>query len=684
MSGVLQRLQKLDQRVIGRPRPPAPRGASRGGATGAGRAVLAVLLLVGYYVLAAAVIGAMVWLTVAAARGGSGAISGKLGVITAIVAVAIGRAVFAVERGSDPDEYGIPATRAEQPELWALIDEVSAELEVAPPDDLWLVDDVNAFVRQDSRLLGLIGGRRHMHVGVSLMQVLTVDELRGVIAHELGHYAGGDTRLSALVYRAGSTVGRTVLNLGPTTLLGRLFGLYARLFQRVSLSVRRRQELRADEGSVRVVGQATHESALRSAQAGAPAYGFFLNSYVDPLWRAGTAPADLFAGFRALLDDPVRQEQMAEIRADEGAPADPYDSHPSLAQRVAHVRSLPDRQPPGDRRPARLLLRDPDRVEQRLTSWLNGRLLRKVPEQLYAFTSAPDPAPYVAHLPGTATALSEATAAVDGGPEPAGLGRTLALLEQDRDVELVTQLTGDRRTPGEEGRREDLRNVVAGPVASAAAAALADAGRASWRFSWSGPCELVDAKGRPLELAARLVEALEDGPQALRPLLTKLRVPLGDDALPVVVRAPEQREGVIEVWPELRRGRRWYDGLVTPDQLLVVPQPRSWRMTLLRAASAQYSIGKERRRKHARQRISALLELPVHELVRRSGVRVVKWDQLGAVELRRGLANAWVLRLPGQGKPLDKLKADDLMAPEPEQVDALLRRLVGDRLDSNV
>jgi hypothetical protein len=479
-------------------------------------------------------------------------------------------------------------------------------------------------------------------------------------------------------------VERTVLNLGPTSVLGRLFGLYAKLFQRVSLAVRRRQELRADEGSVRVAGQATHESALRSAQAGAPAYAFFVDAYVEPLWRSGTAPQDLFAGFRALLADPSRQEQMAEIRADEGEPTDPYDSHPSLTARVAHVRTLPDRQPPGDDRPARLLLTQPDRVEQQVTGWLNGRLLRRVPEQLYAFTSTPDPAPYVAHLPGTATALSEATAAVDGGPEPAGLGRTLALLEQGRDVELVTELTADRRMPGEEGRREDLRNLVAGPVATAAEVALAEGGRATWRFSWGGPCELVDAQGRPLELADRLLEALEDGPAALRPVLEKRRVPLGDEGLPVVVRAPEQREGVIEVWPELRRGRRWFDGLVTPDQLLVVPQPRSWRMSLLRGATAQYGLGKERRRRHARSRVGALLELPVHELAQRPGVHALAWDQLSRVELRRGIANAWVLRLPGHAKPLDALKADDLMAPEPEQVDALLRRLVGERLDSNV
>jgi hypothetical protein len=43
-----------------------------------------------------------------------------------------------------------------------------------------------------------------------------------------------------------------------------------------------------------------------------------------------------------------------------------------------------------------------------------------------------------------------------------------------------------------------------------------------------------------------------------------------------------------------------------------------------------------------------------------------------------------VLRLPGQPKPFDKLKAeDDGVVPSPDETAELLRRLVGDRLDSS-
>lgn len=154
-----------------------------------------------------------------------------------------------------------------------------------------------------------------MGLGLPLLHMLTVDQLRGVIGHELGHYAGGDTRVSALVHRAGATVARTSEHLGPQTWLGRLFAAYARLYARVSLRVRRRQELRADAGSVRAVGREAHVQALVEVRAAAAAWDFFVSRYVVPLWQAGLAPQDVYAGYRRLLAEPTRQSQLDEVRA---------------------------------------------------------------------------------------------------------------------------------------------------------------------------------------------------------------------------------------------------------------------------------------------------------------------------------------------------------------------------------
>ncbi|HWH28667.1 MAG TPA: M48 family metallopeptidase [Mycobacteriales bacterium] len=668
--------------------PSAPLAAPRSSV--AGRAALALALLVGYFVLAAAVVGGLLFLTVQAfATGGSGVVSTKLAVFTGLVALAVGRAVFSVEQRGENVEDGVRVSRTDQPELWGLVDEVSAELGVPAPDDLRVVDDVNAFVHQDTRLLGLVGGDRHMGIGAGLLQVLTVDQLRGVVGHELGHYAGGDTRLSSLVYRAGATVERTADQLGRDTLLGRLFARYAALYARVSLAVRRRQELRADEGSVRVVGREVHGAALREVQAGAAAWSFFGDRYVVPLWQAGTAPADMFVGFRELLADPVRQLQLDEVRTSDEGPADPYDSHPTLTARLDHLSRLPDRMPPGDERPARALLREPESLERRVTEQVNASVLRELPRQRYAFAGELDATPYVAGLEGHAAALSRATAAVDGLGAPAGLGRTLALFEAGRDADLVTALTGDRRDLGEQARATDLRNVVGGPFALSAALALVDAGGARWQASWAQPVQLVDADGEPLEVSAALEEALDNsGVPGLRPALDELGVPLDDAALaPAADAAPEQdhTDAVVAVWPDLVRGRARFDAVVTRDLLVLVRQPKRWSTTLRRGLASQYGVGKGGLREAAGRRVRALLELPPEQLASRPDAHAFRWDDLPAVGFKGGLATAWVLLLPGQPKPFDKLKAeDDALVPGPEQTAALLRQLVGGRLDSSL
>ncbi len=86
--------------------------------------------------------------------------------------------------------------------------------------------DVNALVSD-------YGRRRVMVLGLPLIQVLTVSELEAVIAHEFGHYAGGDTR-QAWVYRTREKIGRTLATLRRGWRLLRLpILLYGRLFMRV-------------------------------------------------------------------------------------------------------------------------------------------------------------------------------------------------------------------------------------------------------------------------------------------------------------------------------------------------------------------------------------------------------------------------------------------------------------------
>jgi Zn-dependent protease with chaperone function len=645
------------------------------------RAALVALLLVLFYVLALAAVAALVALSVLAFRAGIGTVAGKLGFVTVLVALALARAVVAVERRSRDDLPGRPVSRAEEPQLWALVDDVARRLSTRPPEELRLVDDVNAFVTQDARLLGLVDGRRTMAVGIALLHCVNVSQLRAVLAHEFGHYTGGDTRLGPLTYRATATVSRAVDNLGPRSPLGRLFGLYADLVHRTSLAVRRRQEVSADLTAAALFGADVHARALRDVHAGAAAYDFFLEQYVAPLVERGVRPRDLYAGFSALLDDPARKAELARLLEDVDAePPGRYDSHPSLGQRLAVLAGAPAGAPdPEDGRPAVVLLADPEagrRTTDELLAHLPG--LRVVDD--FA-----DAAPVYAAGPEEAGAsVLQAVADVDGGPRPGTIGRALDLVEAGRGPELVVAVTRDRRTA--EDPVADVADTLAVPLAAEAARQLVAAGRARHRVDWGGPLRLVTSGGSVLDLAEEVHAALLQ-PQslaALRASLTAQGVRL-DAAPPPTAGLAARRDAVQLVLPAMRvlgaRGVR-VDLLMTDEALLAVqyagPAGR------VRAVVRAYREPDDHDEvlAAAAARLEPVADADPEELASRPEVTRFVWDDLHSVVLgrsRKGRAYALAVRTAEDGDPVTYTTGDG-----PVHQDEVLERLVvalgGDRV----
>src|SRR6185369_2772589 len=140
---------------------------------------------------------------------------------------------------------------------------------------------------------------------------------------------------------------------------------YGRLYLLVEAAVSRRQELEADQLSVRVAGRATAQATLRELPVLNAAWGFYSRSYVQPGWEAGYAPlsADFFGGFQRLLA--ARANELAELRT-EAPPEEQsrWDSHPSVAVRVAAMDAMPDQPVPVDTRPATDLVPRFDRAAE--------------------------------------------------------------------------------------------------------------------------------------------------------------------------------------------------------------------------------------------------------------------------------------------------------------------------------
>ena len=140
------------------------------------------------------------------------------------------------------------------------------------PHDVYVVADVNAAVDHVGGWMG-IGSRPVMMLGLPLIAVLTVSELRGVIAHEFGHYVGGETRLSSVIYRTREGIGRTIHTLEGSvhwTTQGMRFPFiwYAEMYMRLTQAQSRQHELEADRVAAGIAGGTSMESALVTIHVG--------------------------------------------------------------------------------------------------------------------------------------------------------------------------------------------------------------------------------------------------------------------------------------------------------------------------------------------------------------------------------------------------------------------------------
>ncbi|HET8951734.1 MAG TPA: M48 family metallopeptidase [Solirubrobacteraceae bacterium] len=335
-----------------------------------GRFAAAIALAIGFYVLAIGLGGGLIALAALMVA------NGRFNVFLLITLVFLGGSILfaAFPRRRRFEPPGVRLDAGTQPRLFGLIREEAEAMGEEPPHEVYATMEVNAAVTQ-------VGARRRvMIVGLPLMHLLSERGFRGVIAHELGHYAGGDTRLGPWIYRTREQIGRTVEALSEddgdetwSQMAVRLpFIWYGRAFLRITNAISRRQEFAADAFAARSTGRDAHVEALRRVHAFAPVFDAYWQEDVVPVLRDGHRPP-LSAGFALVTrEDRMRAaaDEYLERELAEGK-TDPYDSHPSLAERIEAVRSLPAGEP-DDSPSAAGLLADPAGLEHALTVFLFG------------------------------------------------------------------------------------------------------------------------------------------------------------------------------------------------------------------------------------------------------------------------------------------------------------------------
>ncbi|WP_182375890.1 M48 family metallopeptidase [Nocardioides sp. WS12] len=573
------------------------------------RALLAVGLLVGFYVLAVAVVVALATCVVLVARSGlnvSSAAALALGLFTLGVCVALVRALFFRQASGTPP--GLAVSETDQPALWHEVRTLADEVGTSAPDEIRLVGSLNAAVSEDSRFLGLVPGRRRLYLGLPFLLGLSPLEVRAVLAHELGHYSARHVALGPVTYRGKEAIGKAMLELGPESVMGKLVGLYGRLYLAVSRSVSRRQELEADVFSARLAGPDASAAALRLLPPLDAAWRRFSNDYAGLGEDLGLRPAPLIEGFAAMLEDP---EVLLQLVAIADAPLKEttslYDTHPPLADRIARFEALP----------------------KQVAPTTAGSLLVRPAETFAAFEEM---AYQDTHLePATwaeTVAASGAARARRNRHALGGLAGSAATLES-----FTTRICHRGPVGLLSGHStEDERGILAALLGDSISDMLIQRGSAHFALDWSGPAKLTSTDGTTIDLSRSLQALAESGDGApLRAQVSDLGLDTSEPLPIAEVDVPKRTgpsilgaTGAMWAWPASVL-------VVTPDGILLAPlSPRervAWysRAILSRSAS----------RRANQVAVERVLARPLAEL-RAGDSRFHAWDDITAAQVTRG------------------------------------------------
>ncbi|HEU5170984.1 MAG TPA: M48 family metallopeptidase [Gemmatimonadales bacterium] len=301
-----------------------------------GLAVLGYAYVIGVLLLLIGLLAAVIALA-AVARGG-GAVVAKLAIPIVLVMYAIARSLWV----RIPPPEGLALTRSSAPRLFAALDDMRRTLAAPRFHSVLLTDDFNASVVQVPRL-GVFGWQRnYLMVGLPLMQALSPDQFRAVLAHEMGHLSGNHSRFSGWIYRVRATWGRMLGQLEAQgsglgqLLFTRFVRWYAPFFNAYSFVLARANEYEADRCSAEVAGADTAGAALLRLRV---AQRFLSETFWPSVFRRVSetpeAPEAIYTAHGRALHEELPTCHIAPwVDTAWQRPTDYADTHPSLADRL--------------------------------------------------------------------------------------------------------------------------------------------------------------------------------------------------------------------------------------------------------------------------------------------------------------------------------------------------------------
>lgn len=264
--------------------------------------------------------------------------------LAALVTIgAILKSLFVRVRDEDP---GPRLDVAAHPRFAALLEEVAARVRTRRVDSVFLtpgteiaVTERGGFFRQLRRKTD-----RTLILGIGVLEGMSTQELKAILAHEHGHFRNEDTaggsfalaaRRSLMLMAIGLVQGGVASKLNPAWWFTLLF---SKVFARISQGASRLQEVLADRWAAYAYGSDAFVSGLRHVIAASVRFDARAKATLQEVVDSRAPLANFYRYTPAQADDADAIERAIEEELTREPTA--YDSHPAPRDRIAWVSAL--------------------------------------------------------------------------------------------------------------------------------------------------------------------------------------------------------------------------------------------------------------------------------------------------------------------------------------------------------
>jgi len=295
----------------------------------------------------------------------------------------------------------------DEPELLQLIQELVSEVGTKFPKRIYVSPEVNASVFYDSSFWSmLLPIRKNLHIGLGLVNTTTVNELKGIVAHEFGHFSQKSMKVGSFVYNVNKIIhnilydnddydqamhnwasksGYFVIMIWLATYYNKVVQFILKFVYKIVninyLGLSREMEFHADAIAASIVGSQPMISAMLRLDLCSQSYDTVINYYNENFDNAVTTdnlfPQQLFAmkfiaetNKISLINNlpNITEEYSERFNKSKLVIKNQWDSHPSMEDRISEFKRLNVVEKKLDNRPANMLFRDIEAVQQKVSA----------------------------------------------------------------------------------------------------------------------------------------------------------------------------------------------------------------------------------------------------------------------------------------------------------------------------